>query len=87
MVEGPGCTLNGEKIRARVRPGQAVTDVRGRALQGLGGPGSPPAASRPAGPSQVSSFRVSLGDQQWEIQQKAHRVSRVQSALLVRLRG
>ncbi|XP_058162050.1 endonuclease 8-like 3 [Dasypus novemcinctus] len=45
MVEGPGCTLNGEKIRARVRPGQAVTDLRGSALQGLGGPGLPPAAS------------------------------------------
>nr|XP_001492738.3 endonuclease 8-like 3 isoform X1 [Equus caballus] len=38
MVEGPGCTLNGEKIRARVRPGQAVTAVRGSALQSLGGP-------------------------------------------------
>ncbi|XP_029800169.1 endonuclease 8-like 3 [Suricata suricatta] len=36
MVEGPGCTLNGEKIRARVRPGQAVTDVRGSALRSLG---------------------------------------------------
>ncbi|XDB65302.1 hypothetical protein AB1E18_018593 [Capra hircus] len=56
MVEGPGCTRNGEKIRARVRPGQAVTDVRGRALQGLGGPGSPPAASRPAGPSQAAAL-------------------------------
>ncbi|KAL2781129.1 endonuclease 8-like 3 [Daubentonia madagascariensis] len=37
MVEGPGCTLNGEKIRARVLPGQAVTDVRGSALQSLEG--------------------------------------------------
>ncbi|XP_053451749.1 endonuclease 8-like 3 [Nycticebus coucang] len=37
MVEGPGCTLNGEKIRARVLPGQAVTDVRGSALQSPGG--------------------------------------------------
>ncbi|KAM6220580.1 endonuclease 8-like 3 [Rhynchocyon petersi] len=35
MVEGPGCTLNGEKIRAQVLPGQAVVDVRGSALQGL----------------------------------------------------
>ncbi|OWK00303.1 NEIL3 [Cervus elaphus hippelaphus] len=52
MVEGPGCTLNGEKIRARVRPGQAVTDVRGRELQGLGGSGSSPAASGPVGSSQ-----------------------------------
>ena len=63
MVEGPGCTLNGEKIRARVRPGQAVTDVRGRELQGLVGSGSPQAASGPVGSSQVSSVRVSLGDQ------------------------
>ncbi|XP_044243518.2 endonuclease 8-like 3 isoform X1 [Ursus arctos] len=45
MVEGPGCTLNGEKIRARVRPGQAVKDVRGSALQSLGGPVLPHAAS------------------------------------------
>ncbi|XP_013370672.1 PREDICTED: endonuclease 8-like 3 isoform X2 [Chinchilla lanigera] len=45
MVEGPGCTLNGEKIRARVLPGQTVTDVRGRALHSLGGPVSPRAAS------------------------------------------
>uniref|UniRef100_A0A8C3VSN0 Endonuclease 8-like 3 n=1 Tax=Catagonus wagneri TaxID=51154 RepID=A0A8C3VSN0_9CETA len=45
MVEGPGCTLNGEKIRARVRLGQAVTDVRVRALQNPGGPGLPRAAS------------------------------------------
>eukprot|EP00070_Physeter_catodon_P030180 XP_028337074.1 endonuclease 8-like 3 isoform X3 [Physeter catodon] len=56
MVEGPGCTLNGEKIRARVRPGQAVTDMRGRALQSPGGPGSPPAASGPAGSSQAAAL-------------------------------
>nr|XP_055240408.1 endonuclease 8-like 3 isoform X2 [Gorilla gorilla gorilla] len=37
MVEGPGCTLNGEKIRARVLPGQAVTGVRGSALRSLQG--------------------------------------------------
>ncbi|XP_002745242.4 endonuclease 8-like 3 isoform X1 [Callithrix jacchus] len=37
MVEGPGCTLNGEKIRARVLPGQAVTGVRGSALRNLQG--------------------------------------------------
>ncbi|XP_009446878.2 endonuclease 8-like 3 isoform X2 [Pan troglodytes] len=37
MVEGPGCTLNGEKIRARVLPGQAVTSVRGSALRSLQG--------------------------------------------------
>lgn len=29
MVEGPGCTLNGEKIRSKVRKGQKVTDIRG----------------------------------------------------------
>ncbi|KAK2508258.1 hypothetical protein MC885_019574 [Smutsia gigantea] len=45
MVEGPGCAVNGERIRARVPPGQAVADVRGSALQSLGGPGLPPAAS------------------------------------------
>ncbi|XP_075411895.1 endonuclease 8-like 3 [Tenrec ecaudatus] len=44
MVEGPGCTLNGEKIRAQVLPGQTVTEVRGSALrslhaQGLEAPG------------------------------------------------
>ncbi|XP_055132447.1 endonuclease 8-like 3 isoform X2 [Symphalangus syndactylus] len=37
MVEGPGCTLNGEKIRARVLPGQAVTGMRGSALRSLQG--------------------------------------------------
>ncbi|XP_044143867.1 endonuclease 8-like 3 isoform X1 [Bufo gargarizans] len=31
MVEGPGCTLNGEKIRARVPQGQRVVAVRGSA--------------------------------------------------------
>ncbi|KAM4836733.1 endonuclease 8-like 3 isoform 2-T2 [Thomomys bottae] len=45
MVEGPGCTVNGEKIRGRVVPGQAVTGVRGSALQSLLGPGLPPADS------------------------------------------
>lgn len=59
MVEGPGCTLNGEKIRARVRPGQAVTGVRGRALQSLVGPALPPAASQVEVSSQVSqSYEV-----------------------------
>uniref|UniRef100_A0A8D2LQB9 Uncharacterized protein n=1 Tax=Varanus komodoensis TaxID=61221 RepID=A0A8D2LQB9_VARKO len=33
MVEGPGCALNGEKIRARVARGQVVRGVRGTALQ------------------------------------------------------
>ncbi|KAM4807674.1 endonuclease 8-like 3 [Rhinophrynus dorsalis] len=34
MVEGPGCTLNGEKIRARVPQGQRVLELRGSALSG-----------------------------------------------------
>ncbi|XP_035017785.1 endonuclease 8-like 3 [Hippoglossus stenolepis] len=29
MVEGPGCTLNGEKIRSRVKRGQEVRQIRG----------------------------------------------------------
>ncbi|KAK7137942.1 hypothetical protein R3I94_013550 [Phoxinus phoxinus] len=29
MVEGPGCTLNGEKIRSRVQKGQKVLDIGG----------------------------------------------------------
>lgn len=29
MVEGPGCTLNGEKIRSKVQKEQKVTDIRG----------------------------------------------------------
>ncbi|XP_068125157.1 endonuclease 8-like 3 [Hyperolius riggenbachi] len=33
MVEGPGCTLNGEKIRARVTRGQSVREVRGSAVK------------------------------------------------------
>ncbi|XP_077333376.1 endonuclease 8-like 3 [Lithobates pipiens] len=32
MVEGPGCTLNGEKIRARVTRGQSVRELRGSAV-------------------------------------------------------
>uniref|UniRef100_A0A8C3JY09 Formamidopyrimidine-DNA glycosylase H2TH DNA-binding domain-containing protein n=1 Tax=Calidris pygmaea TaxID=425635 RepID=A0A8C3JY09_9CHAR len=31
MVEGPGCTLCGERLRARVRRGQAVRRARGSA--------------------------------------------------------
>ncbi|XP_032185306.1 endonuclease 8-like 3 [Mustela erminea] len=56
MVEGPGCTLNGEKIRARVRLGQAVTDVRGSALQSLGGQVSPGAASLAVVSSQAAAL-------------------------------
>ncbi|KAJ8382950.1 hypothetical protein SKAU_G00037280 [Synaphobranchus kaupii] len=33
MVEGPGCTLNGEKIRSRVRTGQKVVEIRGSTTQ------------------------------------------------------
>ncbi|XP_039976203.1 endonuclease 8-like 3 isoform X1 [Xiphias gladius] len=29
MVEGPGCTLNGEKIRTKVRKGQKLKEIRG----------------------------------------------------------
>lgn len=29
MVEGPGCTLNGEKVRSQVSKGQKVKEVRG----------------------------------------------------------
>uniref|UniRef100_A0A803TVN4 Endonuclease 8-like 3 n=1 Tax=Anolis carolinensis TaxID=28377 RepID=A0A803TVN4_ANOCA len=36
MVEGPGCRLNGEKIRARVARGQAVKSMRGSALLQIG---------------------------------------------------
>lgn len=68
MVEGPGCTLNGEKIRVRVRPGQAVTDMRGRALQSPGGPGLPPSASGAAGSSQVSRSYILRGDQQGDVE-------------------
>nr|XP_020658806.1 endonuclease 8-like 3 isoform X1 [Pogona vitticeps] len=47
MVEGPGCTLNGEKLRARVAPGQVVKFVRGTALQPpcFGGTGGVAAAT------------------------------------------
>lgn len=62
MVEGPGCTLNGEKIRARVCPGQAVTEVRGSALQRLGDPWLPHAASVAAVSSQVSRSSNLLWD-------------------------
>lgn len=31
MVEGPGCTLNGEKIRSKVQKGQKVKEIRGGA--------------------------------------------------------
>ncbi|XP_011471440.1 endonuclease 8-like 3 [Oryzias latipes] len=43
MVEGPGCTLNGEKIRSKVKAGQRVNDVRGSAAKpGMSSPGSNP---------------------------------------------
>lgn len=29
MVEGPGCTLNGEKIRSKVKKGQKAKELRG----------------------------------------------------------
>ncbi|XP_059100500.1 endonuclease 8-like 3 [Peromyscus eremicus] len=58
MVEGPGCTLNGEKIRARVLPGQAVTGVQGQALQSLVGPALPPAASLAEVSSQAATMNT-----------------------------
>uniref|UniRef100_A0A672HZG7 Endonuclease 8-like 3 n=1 Tax=Salarias fasciatus TaxID=181472 RepID=A0A672HZG7_SALFA len=33
MVEGPGCTLNGEKLRSRVKKGQKVKEIRGGGLK------------------------------------------------------
>ncbi|XP_004642673.1 endonuclease 8-like 3 [Octodon degus] len=59
MVEGPGCALNGEKIRARVRPGQAVAAVRGRALQSRPGPVPPPAAPAAEGAFQAAALQDS----------------------------
>ncbi|XP_006834480.1 PREDICTED: endonuclease 8-like 3 [Chrysochloris asiatica] len=56
MVEGPGCTLNGERIRAQVLPGQAVVDMRGRALQGLEVRGLPLEASLAADVSQAGTL-------------------------------
>ncbi|XP_037382368.1 endonuclease 8-like 3 [Talpa occidentalis] len=56
MVEGPGCTLNGEKIRARVLPGQAVTAVRARSLQSPRSPGLPPAAAATVLSSQTAAM-------------------------------
>ncbi|XP_074085021.1 endonuclease 8-like 3 isoform X2 [Macrotis lagotis] len=49
MVEGPGCALNAEKIRARVRAGQVVTGVRGSARRApAAGPGAPAPSSSTA---------------------------------------
>ncbi|XP_063314225.1 endonuclease 8-like 3 [Pelobates fuscus] len=45
MVEGPGCTLNGEKIRARVPPGQTVQELRGSAVSGKKSGNVQPSAS------------------------------------------
>ncbi|XP_060795608.1 endonuclease 8-like 3 isoform X2 [Neoarius graeffei] len=39
MVEGPGCTLNGEKIRSRVKKGQKVLQIRGKTNHGGGAQG------------------------------------------------
>ncbi|XP_078413738.1 endonuclease 8-like 3 [Cetorhinus maximus] len=37
MVEGPGCTLNGERIRSRVREGQRVVELRGTVITQVNG--------------------------------------------------
>ncbi|XP_055449591.1 endonuclease 8-like 3 [Psammomys obesus] len=58
MVEGPGCKLNGEKIRARVLPGQAVIGLRGRALQSPVGPEQSPAASLAGVSSQAATMNA-----------------------------
>ncbi|XP_072290492.1 endonuclease 8-like 3 [Eucyclogobius newberryi] len=42
MVEGPGCTLNGEKIRARVRKGQTVKEIKGSLTNPTTKPGESP---------------------------------------------
>lgn len=81
MVEGPGCTLNGEKIRARVRPGQAVTDVRGSAVQSLGGQVSPRAASLAVVSSQVSPSCKLLWGQQGTVEYRPRWVSRAQKVI------
>lgn len=54
MVEGPGCALNGEKIRARVQKGQAVREVRGSAVSAT------PKAQQP-GQSLHDSLRLLCG--------------------------
>ncbi|XP_019377413.1 PREDICTED: endonuclease 8-like 3 [Gavialis gangeticus] len=53
MVEGPGCTLHGEQLRARVRRGQAVRGVRGSAVL-------PGAAARPG--NALTVIRASCQD-------------------------
>ncbi|CAL1613147.1 unnamed protein product [Knipowitschia caucasica] len=45
MVEGPGCTLNGEKIRARVSRGQRVLKMRGSQVTHTTQPGKSPFCS------------------------------------------
>uniref|UniRef100_A0A8C7Y2J3 Endonuclease 8-like 3 n=1 Tax=Oryzias sinensis TaxID=183150 RepID=A0A8C7Y2J3_9TELE len=64
MVEGPGCTLNGEKIRSKVKAGQRVNEVRGSAAKP--GPGVshsvPPCGRQTVGMNlSVFSVRVHFG--------------------------
>ncbi|XP_055080574.1 endonuclease 8-like 3 [Periophthalmus magnuspinnatus] len=42
MVEGPGCTLNGEKIRARIRKGQTIKEIKGSLANSTTKPGGSP---------------------------------------------
>nr|XP_020008740.1 endonuclease 8-like 3 isoform X2 [Castor canadensis] len=68
MVEGPGCTLNGEKIRARVPPGQAMVSMRGSALQSL-------ALPHTASVAQVSIQTAALNnnkDSSWNVLRLFH---------------
>ncbi|XP_040822148.1 endonuclease 8-like 3 isoform X1 [Ochotona curzoniae] len=67
MVEGPGCTLNGEKIQAQVPRGQEVTEVRGTALPSLHFSAQPHAASA-ATAAAVSSQASSLNHNNYSIQ-------------------
>ncbi|NXI34213.1 NEIL3 Endonuclease, partial [Galbula dea] len=49
MVEGPGCALYGERLRARVRRGQAVRSVRGSAPPATAGGATPASEERTSG--------------------------------------
>ncbi|KAM6270228.1 endonuclease 8-like 3 isoform 1-T1 [Porphyrio hochstetteri] len=50
MVEGPGCTLSGERLRARVRRGQVVRSVRGSAPPAAAGNATAASEERTSGP-------------------------------------
>ncbi|XP_015275086.1 PREDICTED: endonuclease 8-like 3 [Gekko japonicus] len=61
MVEGPGCTLNGERLRARVALGQVVKSVQGTAL--LKQPRAPAAAAAvSSSPNSAAGNKISCQD-------------------------